>query len=142
MKQVDAYIDSLPEDKHELGGMIREIILSEVPGIEERFSYKLPFYHYFGIFCYINSIPGGFDIGFCRGRDLVDAFPQLERRDRAVMASISIFNKKDIERLELRRILSVAAAWNEEAKKLGISVLSKPKKAKVKSKKSKGKSKK
>lgn len=135
MKQVDAFIDALPDDKRELCATIREIILSEVPGIEERFSYKLPFYHYYGIFCYINSIPGGFDIGFCRGRDLVDAFPQLERRDRAVMASISIYNKKDIERLELRRILSVAAAWNEEAKKLGISVLSKQKKSKSKKKK-------
>lgn len=135
MKQVDAYIDALPDGKRELGATIREIILSEVPDIEERFSFKLPFYHYFGIFCYINSIPGGFDIGFCRGRDLVDAFPQLERRNRAVMASISIYNKKDIERLELRRILSVAAAWNEEAKRLGISVLSKKKKSKPKKKK-------
>lgn len=135
MKQVDAYIDSLPDEKRELAETIREIILTEVPGIEERFSFKLPFYHYFGMFCFINSIPGGFDIGFCRGKDLVDAFPQLERKNRAVMANLSIYNKKDIERLELRQLLSVAAAWNEEAKRLKIPIVS----IKKKSKKNRGK---
>ncbi len=123
MKAVDKYIDGLPEEKAMLAQLLRELLHSIVPGIEEKLSYKIPFYHYHGMFCFLNGIKEGIDIGFCRGIDLLAAFPQLEDRGRAIVASLVIRNKKDIHRLELAAIIAAAAAWNEEAKRKKISPL-------------------
>lgn len=123
--KVDEYIDNLPEYQRVLAEQARHMIHSLVPGIEEKFSFKIPFYHYFGMFCYINAVPGGIDIAFCRGRDLVESFPQLELKGRAIVASVTLFNRRDFEKIELREIITAAAMWNEEAKKNKIPMISK-----------------
>lgn len=128
MKAVDIYIDALPEEKAIIAQQLRKLLHSIVPGIEEKLSYKIPFYHYHGMFCFLNPVKDGIDIGFCRGIDLMEAFPQLEDRGRAIVASLVIRNKKDIQRLELPEIIAAAAAWNEEAKKKKISPLKSKKK--------------
>ncbi|MDX1937798.1 MAG: DUF1801 domain-containing protein [Flavihumibacter sp.] len=132
MKAVDIYIDALPEEKAIIAQQLRKLLHSIVPGIEEKLSYKIPFYHYHGMFCFLNPVKDGIDIGFCRGIDLMEAFPQLEDRGRAIVASLVIRNKKDIQRLELPEIIAAAAAWNEEAKKKKISPLKSKKKKLVK----------
>ena len=118
MKAVDDYIAGLPEDRTRLCEQVRELILRTVPGITEKLSFKIPFYHYHGMFCYLNNIPEGIDIGFMRGRDLIELFPQLEQRNRKIVASLVIRNAKDITRLELPEIIATAAKWNEEAAQL------------------------
>ena len=132
MKAIDIYIDALPEEKAIIAQQLRKLLHSIVPGIEEKLSYKIPFYHYHGMFCFLNPVKDGIDIGFCRGIDLMEAFPQLEDRGRAIVASLVIRNKKDIQRLELPEIIAAAAAWNEEAKKKKISPLKSKKKKLVK----------
>lgn len=123
MKRVSAYIESLPDDQRELTEKLRDIILEEVAAVEERFSFGIPFYHYFGMFCYLHPVDEGVDLCFCRGKDLVEAFPLLERRKRAIMASLLIRNLKDIQLKEVRHTLQAAAAWNEEAKRLKIPIM-------------------
>lgn len=123
MKAVDIYIDALPEEKAVIAQQLRELLHRIVPGIEEKLSYKIPFYHYHGMFCFLNPVKDGIDIGFCRGIDLIETFPQLEDRGRAIVTSLVIRNKKDIQRLELPEIIAAAASWNEEAKKKKISPL-------------------
>ena len=125
---VDAYIESLPEEKQELCSQIRELIWENVPGIEERLSFKLPFYHYYGMFMFLNNTKEGIDVAFMRGKDLLEAFPQLENKDRAIIASVCIKNKKDIANYDLRQIILTAAEWNQEAKRLKIPALHKKKK--------------
>lgn len=132
MKTVDEYIDNLPEERKAVIEYIREMILSEVPGIQEKLSFKIPFYHYFGMFMYLNNTAEGIDIGFCRGKDLTEAFPQLALRGRAIVASILIRNKKDIIDTSLREIIVAAAIWNEEAKRLKIGMVKKQIKKKPK----------
>lgn len=127
-RQVDSYIESLPEDKKELCFLIRELIFENVPDVEERFSYKLPVYHYFGMFMFLNNTKKGIDVAFMRGKDLLEAFPQLENKGRAIIASVCIKSKKDIATYDLRQMILTAANWNREAKELKIPMVNKEKK--------------
>jgi hypothetical protein len=117
MHQVDTYIESLPEHQQELMQTLRAVIIRTVPGVEEKFSYKIPFYYYHGMLCYLGPGADGVVLSFCRGKDLVDAFPQLEQKGRAVVASVTVRGAKDIIRLELIELIATAAKWNEEVKR-------------------------
>lgn len=132
MRTVEEYLDSLPGERKIIGEKIRELILESVPGIQEKLSFKIPFYHYFGMFMYLNNTPGGIDVGFCRGKDLTEAFPQLELKERAIVATLCIKEKKDISRFDLPQLIIAAAAWNEEAKRLKIPMVKKAVKKKRK----------
>jgi hypothetical protein len=125
-RQVDAYIDQLEEPLSETAALIRQLLLESVPGIEEKFSFKIPFYHYHGMFCYLNKTKEGLDLGFCRGKDLVMAFPQLDLRGRDMVASVLLTQPKDISKFSIPELIVAAAAWNEEAKRIRKSFLQKP----------------
>lgn len=125
-RQVDAYIDQLESPLAETAAIIRQLLLETVPGIEEKFSFKIPFYHYHGMFCYLNKTKGGLDLGFCRGKDLIMAFPQLDLRGRDMVASVVLTQPKDIEQLQIPELIIGAAAWNEEAKRIHKSFVKKP----------------
>jgi uncharacterized protein len=133
-KGVDSYIEALPDTKREIAEALRELIFSVVPNVEERLSYKIPMYHYFGMFCYMNEVKQGIDLGFMRGRDLLFAWPQLEARNRAIVASVVLTSKKDILQLNIEALLLGAAAWNEEAKRTKVPLLKSHKKAAPKKK--------
>lgn len=125
MRGVDDYIDALPEDRMQICSGIREMILSLVPGIEERLSFKLPFYHYFGMFIFLSNTKDGISVSFCRGKDLIDLFPQLEQKARKIVASVLITTKAEIHSKQLQEIIITAAAWNKEAKNLKIPMVKK-----------------
>ena len=125
-RQVDAYIDQLDTPLAETAAIIRQLLLESVPGIEEKFSFKIPFYHYHGMFCYLNKTKSGLDLGFCRGKDLIMAFPQLDLRGRDMVASIVLTHPKDIQRLHIPELIIAAAAWNAEARHAKKSFLQKP----------------
>lgn len=125
MKKVDEYIESLPDERREIAEILRELIIENVHGIEERLSFKVPFYHYFGMFMYLNNTKEGIDVAFCRGKDLLEAFPQLELKSRAAIATVTVTSKKDIIKFGIRKLIINAAAWNEEARKLKIPMLKK-----------------
>ncbi|MFT3680011.1 MAG: DUF1801 domain-containing protein [Ferruginibacter sp.] len=124
---VDAYIESLPDEQQQIAATLRQLILSLVPGVQEKLSFKIPFYHYFGMFCYINKVPGGIALCFCRGKDLLDAFPELEIKNRAIIACITLGSKKDIAQHKIADMITAAAYWNEEAKRLKIPMVKKQK---------------
>ena len=124
---VDAYIDNLSDTQQVIAENVRRLLFDFVPEIQEKLSFKIPFYHYFGMFCYINAIPNGIDLGLCRGKDLTGEFPSLELRGRAIVASVSLYSVKDIKQKEVREIIIVAALWNEEAKKKKIPMVKKRK---------------
>ncbi|MBL7701957.1 MAG: DUF1801 domain-containing protein [Ferruginibacter sp.] len=120
---VDSYIGSLSDTQQAIAENVRRILFSLVPGIQEKLSFKIPFYHYFGMFCYINAIPNGIDVGLCRGKDLIDEFPSLELKGRAIVATVSLHSVKDIKHKGIREIIIAAALWNEEAKKKKIPMV-------------------
>jgi len=105
------------------------MILSLIPHVQEKLSFKIPFYHYHGMFCYINEVKDGIDLGLCRGKDLVDVLPQLEQGNRVMVASVIIRTKKEIQTKNIQDVLLTAANWQEEAKRLKISMIKTKKKA-------------
>ncbi|MCU0394846.1 MAG: DUF1801 domain-containing protein [Chitinophagaceae bacterium] len=113
--QVNAYIESLENPQRQIAEALRYLILNNIPQVEERYSFKIPFYHYYGMFCYLNAIPGGVELGLCRGKDLVLAFPQLEMGKRVMVAGVKLYDTRDISRLDIVPLLLGAAAWQEEA---------------------------
>lgn len=123
--QVDDFIEALPEPHRSVAEKIRDLLFELVPGIEEKFSFRIPFYHYFGMFCYLHFDKDKLHLCFCRGKDLVDAFPQLEQKNRAAIASVTLREMKDIQRLEVVQLITAAAAWNKEAKGLKIPMVQK-----------------
>lgn len=124
---VDSYIGSLSDTQQAIAENVRRLLFSLVPEIQEKLSFKIPFYHYFGMFCYINAIPNGIDVGFCRGKDLTDEFPSLELKGRAIVATVSLHAVEDIKHKAVREIIIAAALWNEEAKKKKIPMVKKRK---------------
>lgn len=127
LKTVDEYIDQLPEEKAGLVQIVRNLMLSLVPGIQEKLSFRIPFYHYYGMFSYLNATKNGVDVGFCRGRDLTDVFPQLQVKRRAIVATVTVRADKDIDTLQLEQIIIAAALWNEEAKRNKIPMVARRK---------------
>ena len=126
-KNVTLYIEALPDEKREIAEAIRELIFATVLHVEERYSYKLPVYHYFGMFCFMNEVKKGIDLSFMRGKDLLYAWPLLELRNRAIVASIVITDKKQITHLNIEALLVSAAAWNREAKEMNVPMVKKRK---------------
>jgi uncharacterized protein len=114
-RSVDAFIEALPQPQRAVAERLRELLFETVPDIEERFSFKLPFYHYYGTFCYLHVDKTGLHLCFCRSKDLVDAFPQLEQKARATIASVTVHTTADILRLEIPQLIAAAAEWNKEA---------------------------
>jgi hypothetical protein len=119
MNAVDLYIEDLPEHHKEIARQVREMIFECVPNVHEKFSFKLPFYHYYGMFCYINKLPKGIDFCLCRGRDLLDEFPQLQIKSRVQIAGVELFSVNDIKLKQIKQVIITAAQSNEEAKKNG-----------------------
>jgi hypothetical protein len=131
---VDEYIESLPVEKREIAEQLREMILLLIPNVQEKLSFSIPFYHYHGMFCYLNEVKDGIDLGLCRGKDLIDVLPQLEQRKRLMVASVIIRTKKEIQTKNIQDVLLTAANWQEEAKRLKISMINTKKKAAPKKK--------
>jgi len=126
---VSTYIECLPVEKREIAEQLRELIHQYVPDVEERFSFGLPFYHYHGMFCYITEVKEGIELSFCRGKDLVLAWPQLEMRGRAIVASLLMTRLKEIETQQVETLLLHAAEWNREARLSGKPMVQKKKAA-------------
>ena len=120
-RQVSLFIEALPQPQRQIAERLRELLFEQVPGIEEKFSFKLPFYHYYGMFCYLHFDKHGLHLCFCRGKDLVAAFPQLAQKARAAIASVTLHILADISKQEVPQLIITAAAWNKEAKEKGIS---------------------
>lgn len=112
---VNNFIEALPQPEQQVANRIRELLFEYVPGIEERFSFKLPFYHYYSMFCYLHYDKGGLHLCFCRGKDLVMTFPQLQQKGRAAIASVTLKTIASIKQLEIPSLIAAAAEWNKEA---------------------------
>jgi uncharacterized protein len=124
MNPVDSFIDGLSEDRKTITEQLRSIIHALVPAVQEKFSFKIPFYHYFGMFCYINPVKDGIDLGICNGKSFADDFEHMEVKGRALIATVRLHTSKDIEAKQVEQIIATAAIEKENLaaakKKKGI----------------------
>jgi hypothetical protein len=119
----------MPDELQEIAEHIREILFRTVPDIQESFSFKVPFYKYFGMFCYMTTMgkKNQLHLSFLRGKDLVAMYPQLEQKGRVMAASICFSSKKGFNKAEITELITTAAIWQKEAFELGEGFLQKKK---------------
>ena len=122
---VDEYIEALPQPQQAIADKVRATLLECIPHLDERFSFKVPFYHYYGMFAYLRAADGVVYLCFCRGKDLLEAFPQLEQKDRAIMCCVKLTQLKDLQTMEVPALIASAAEWNKEAARFKIPLLKK-----------------
>jgi hypothetical protein len=126
-KDVDNYINNLPNDLQEIAEAIRDILWRTIPDIQETFSFKIPFYKYYGMFCYLTTLgkQNQLHLSFLRGKDLVDLYPQLQQKGRAMAASVCFRSKKDFNKSDIQALIIAAAFRQKEAHEQGEGFLKK-----------------
>jgi hypothetical protein len=112
--KVDEYIEQLDEENKGVANFIRQRLHALIPSVEERFSFKIPFYHYFGMFCYINKVKGGIELCFCRGRELSEMYELLDLKKRKMIAGITFKGLKDDKLAMVDVLISGAAMLHEK----------------------------
>ncbi len=71
--KVEEYLADLPAHWQARFLIVRDLILSSHPHIQEKISYNLPFYFYKGFFLYLGIYKKkDFVLAFCRGAHLAD----------------------------------------------------------------------
>jgi hypothetical protein len=113
MTEVSLFIAEQPEENRAILYRLQRIILDSAPQIEEKLSYKIPFYYYYGRLCYLNPHRHGVDIGFCRGFALANETGLLESKNRAEVKTITYPAADTIAEKPLREILQEALIVNE-----------------------------
>ena len=113
MNAVSLFIAEQPEVNRAILKRLQHIILASAPQLEEKISYRIPFYYYFGRLCYLNPHRRGVDIGFCRGFELSDEQEMLEAKDRTEVKTITYGTVAAIAERPLREILQEALLLNE-----------------------------
>ena len=121
MKPVDAYFLSQKEPYQSIMLYVREVIFKTLPNVQERYSYKIPFYNLGKKpMIYLNVLKGTdyVDVAFVQGVLLEKDFPELQNyNNRKQVRSIQL---KEIEDLDERRfvdLLQTAAKHLEQSKK-------------------------
>jgi hypothetical protein len=113
MNAVSLFIAEQPEINRAILSRLQQLILASAPQLEEKLSYRIPFYYYFGRLCYLNPHRQGVDIGFCRGFELSNEQGLLEAKDRKEVKTITYRTPDVIAERPLREILQEALLLNE-----------------------------
>lgn len=114
---VERYIEEAGEAHQKILRTIRRLILSLSPKIEERFSYKVPFYHYYGALCYLSISKNKVYMGFIKGSQLVDESGLLTQGSRKMIAVVHFENNKPIPYEIIRTLLIQSMVLAEEKNK-------------------------
>ena len=96
-KEVSEYINNLPEDKKEIVKVLREVILSVDPSLNESLKWKQPVYSKKGDICYIFPAGNHVNLGFYNGTELKDPKESLEGAGKT-MRHIKIKSLEDIDK--------------------------------------------
>ena len=113
MKPVDCYIFNLKEPYQSIMLYVRQLAFNCLPGLEERISYKIPFYYYNKkpLF-YLNVLKGKnyVDVAFLQGVILQQDFPVLKNGSyRKQVRSIPIKSLETFNIDTFKQLLH--AAW-------------------------------
>ncbi len=121
MKPVDQYIFNQNEPHQSIMLYLRSVIFKALPDVQEKLSYKIPFYHYDKKpLCYMNILKGTnyVDVAFVQGIYLKDKFPELkDYNNRKQVRSLQVKNIEDFDELMFSELLIDAAKLLDESKK-------------------------
>lgn len=111
MNPAEDYILKQMEPYQSIMLYVRSVLKKTLPEIDERFSYRIPFYNYNKKpLCYFNVLKGTtyVDVGFMQGIFLENDFPELiDGRNRKQVRSVQI---KDLESFDEIRFVELLKA--------------------------------
>nr|WP_308990874.1 DUF1801 domain-containing protein [Mariniflexile sp. KMM 9835]MDQ8210426.1 DUF1801 domain-containing protein [Mariniflexile sp. KMM 9835] len=99
---------------------VRSVILNTLPEVEERFSYKIPFYNcHKKPMIYLNVLKGTnyVDVAFVQGILLENEFPLLKNdNNRKQVRSIQLRTLEDLDHKNFIELLHAASAFLSKSK--------------------------
>jgi len=124
-RNVDEFLEFLPDDELEIVEVLRKIIFSCIPDCEEKLSYNVPFYKRHSTICFIwpasvtwsGMKQEGVRMGFTRGYLMKDEINYLDKGDRKQVYWKDYYSTKDIDAELLKAYVFEAAFIDEETKK-------------------------
>ncbi len=121
MRPIDDYFINQKEPHQSIMLYVRSVILNTLPKVEERFSYKIPFYNCYGKpMIYLNILKGKdyVDVAFVQGILLEKKFPILKNDNkRKQVRSIQLRRLEDLDQEDFCKLLHEAALVLSKSKK-------------------------
>ncbi|MFG6686208.1 DUF1801 domain-containing protein [Mariniflexile sp. HNIBRBA6329] len=121
MKPVDDYFFNQKEPYQSIMLYVRGVILNTLPEVEERFSYKIPFYNcHKKPMIYLNVLKGTnyVDVAFVQGILLENQFPILKNdNNRKQVRSIQLKTLEDLDHDNFVALLHEASNVLSKSKK-------------------------
>lgn len=121
MKPVDDYFFKQKEPYQSIMLYVRSVILNTLPSIEERYSYKIPFYNFHKKpMVYLNVLKGKdyVDVAFVQGVLLEKEFPILKNdNNRKQVRSIQLKRIEDLNQEAFEKLLIKASELLKSSKK-------------------------
>tara|TARA_R110000868_G_scaffold110649_19_gene299529 strand:- start:14 stop:394 length:381 start_codon:yes stop_codon:yes gene_type:complete len=121
VKPVDEYFLNQKETYQSIMLYVRSVILNTLPEIEERYSYKIPFYNIGKKpMVYLNILKGKdyVDVAFVQGILLEERFPVLKNDNkRKQVRSIQLKTLEDLDQENFVELLFAAAELLKNSKK-------------------------
>lgn len=125
-RNVEEFLEYLPDDERRIVNALRKIILDCMPNGKEKLAYNTPFYYQHKRVCYLwpSSVPwGGIKergivvLGFCKGQILSDDIGYLNKDGRKEIATRRFTSVKDIDADLLKQYLYEALFIDEQTAK-------------------------
>lgn len=124
MKPVDQYFFDQKEPYQSIMLYVRSVILKTLPDVEERYSYKIPFYNIGKKpMLYLNVLKGKdyVDVAFVHGVVFEKDFPILKNdSNRKQVRSIQVKSLEDFDELQFVELLKVAALQTQKNKRAWV----------------------
>jgi hypothetical protein len=118
---VRQFIYEQPQPQREMMTILRSWILDLGSHTQEKISYKIPYYSFYGTMCFLSPHADGVDLGFTKGYELSNEQKMLESRGRKLVRSVTLHSVAELEENEdtIRHLLNEAAILNEYRFKRG-----------------------
>ena len=112
MDPVDEFIASAKPELQPILQRLRHIVLKTSPLISEEIKWKIPYYSYNGMLCYLNPRKKSVDLGFSYGAKLSNA-QGLLTGSGSVVKHITIYSLDEIDEDGIMSVLKEAMYLNE-----------------------------
>lgn len=121
MNPIDDYLYNQKEPYQSIMLYVRSVIIKTLPQVEEKFSYKIPFYNIDKKpMLYLNVLKGTnfVDVAFVQGIILEEKYPQLKNHNkRKQVRSIQVKSLEDFDELMFIQLLKDATTSIENSKR-------------------------
>lgn len=121
MNPIEQHIYNQKEPYQSIMLYVRSVILKTIPTVEEKYSYRLPFFNVFDKpMLYLNVLKGTnfVDVAFVQGIILEEKYPQLKNHNnRKQVRSLQVKSLEDFDELMFVQLLKDATDYLETSKK-------------------------